>query len=117
MPTVSLMKTNLNGESTDETEFEVSATEGSTIYDEVDNGGQELPHGCLAGSCGSCRILVIEGEEHLSSPSAIEKDTLSHIEKTYKENFGDEFLAGKTIRLSCRAKIMQDGNVKIAKLK
>lgn len=93
----------------------VSLENQCVLFDGLDNQGITLPHGCLAGSCGSCRIEVLEGEENLSPPSAVERDTLSHIRDEYEEKYGKEFLEGKTIRLSCRAKIL--GNVKIRPLK
>ncbi|MCP4912698.1 MAG: (2Fe-2S)-binding protein [Oligoflexia bacterium] len=117
MPTVSLMELNDAGQITGKTEAEFEGKEHATLYDCADDAGQELPHGCLAGSCGSCRILVIEGEENLSSPSAIERDTISHISDPYIEKFGEEFFSDKSIRLSCRAKIKGEGDVKFANLK
>ncbi len=107
MPTVSVVR------STEEmAEFEIPS--GEVLFDSLDNLGETLPHGCLAGSCGSCRILVIEGKENLSPPSAIEQDTINHIRISYGEKFGEAYLQGKTIRLSCRARVQ--GNVKIEKL-
>jgi ferredoxin len=76
------------------------------IYDELERQDLKLPHGCLAGSCGSCRIQVISGSENLAPMGAVEADTVAHIEGNYP---------GKTVRLSCRAKIL--GDIEIAPLK
>jgi len=85
--------------------FEVEA--GRLLYDELERQGLVLPHGCLAGSCGSCRIEILEGAENLSNPGAVESDTISHIKSNYSPN--------KIIRLSCRAKV--NGNIVISVLK
>ena len=48
--------------------------------------GAQAPHGCLAGSCGSCRILILEGEDALQEPGYIESDTIKRLKETYSEN-------------------------------
>lgn len=80
---------------------------GKLLYDELERQGLTLPHGCLAGSCGSCRIEILEGAENLSQPGAVESDTISHLKTNYPPN--------KIIRLSCRAKVT--GNITLAVLK
>lgn len=110
MPTVLVAK----AASSDERE-EFQVKEGEILFDQLDAQGKTLPHGCLAGSCGSCRIEVIEGAENLSEPGAIETDTLKALQKSYTEKYGAEFIADKTLRLSCRARV--NGNVKICAIK
>jgi len=87
---------------------EFNGTVDATIYDSLESQGFELPHGCLAGSCGACRIEIIEGAENLKTPSAVESDTIDHIKKNLVNN------PSKNIRLSCRAKII--GDITISKL-
>lgn len=77
--------------------YEVNA--GQILYDELERQGLNLPHGCLAGSCGSCRIHVINGLENLSAMGAVETDTVNHIKDSHP---------GKTVRLACRAKVQGD---------
>ncbi len=84
--------------------FEVA--EGSILYDAVADQGVELPHGCLSGSCGACRIHVLKGAENLAPAGLIENNTVDCIRQEYAQ--GPESLAGKTVRLSCRAKVMGD---------
>ena len=87
--------------------FEV--TEGATIFDQLDQQNFPLPHGCLAGSCGSCRIHVAEGRENLLPMGAVENDTVEHL-KANNPHYAD-----KNVRLSCRAKI--NGSITIELLK
>lgn len=108
MPTVSLIKFNQEGtpETSDSPEtYEVEA--GELLFDELEMQGKVLPHGCLAGSCGSCRIIVTEGAQNLSAPRAIETDTLNHLKQEYREKKGEGFLQGE-LRLACRARVQGD---------
>jgi ferredoxin len=82
--------------------------EGEIIYDALYERGLELPHGCLSGSCGACRIEVMEGADLLVPPGAIETDTINAITEECVKLHGENFIHNKTIRLSCRAKILGD---------
>lgn len=93
--------------------FEVN--KGQILFDELERQGFLLPHGCLAGSCGSCRIEILEGAENLSPLGAVETDTVKSIKKTYCETNPENPVLNKIIRLSCRAKVI--GDVKIIILK
>ncbi len=103
MPTV-LVKAKTPNEN--DKNFEVN--EGQLLFDELERLGCVLPHGCLAGSCGSCHIEILEGAENLSPPGAVESDTISALQKNYTG-------LNKIIRLSCRAKVL--GDIKIGLLK
>ena len=98
-----------------ETDQKFEVNEGRIIFDELDRQGLALPHGCLAGSCGSCRIEILQGAENLSEMGPVEKDTVAAIKKTYCETNRAELVVNKNIRLSCRAKIQ--GDIKICVLK
>lgn len=103
MPTV-LVKASSPSEK--DQKFEV--TEGKILFDELERQGLLLPHGCLAGSCGSCRIEVLEGAENLSKPGPVESDTIAQLKQ-------DSSVLNKiVIRLSCRAKVL--GDIKICKI-
>ena len=108
MPTVLLFSPN-------EIDQEFNVKEGKILFDELELQGLILPHGCLAGSCGSCRIEIINGAENLSAIGAVEADTIESIKKTYYEADPRELTLNKKIRLSCRARVM--GDIKIAVLK
>ena len=98
MPTVSLVNKNL--------EFQVD--EGEVLFDALDSQGERLPHGCLAGSCGACRIEVLEGAENLKPPSLVEQNTIESIREEYEKKHGAGSLDGRTIRLACRARVLGD---------
>lgn len=105
MPTVSIQDLNKD--------FEVK--DGEVIYDALSDQGHELPHGCLSGSCGACRIDVISGKENLSDAGAIEQNTIEAVSDEFAGKYGKEFVESKTIRLACRAKVR--GNVVIKPIK
>lgn len=92
--------------------FEIK--EGEILFDGLENLGFCLPHGCLAGSCGACRVEIIEGAENLQAPSEIEENTIKAIRENYVRIHGPDALKGKVVRLSCRAKVL--GDVKIRPL-
>jgi ferredoxin len=115
MPTVSLVVPKPDADD----QFDLVTThkveDGNVLFEALEEQGTILPHGCLAGSCGSCRIEIIAGPENLSPLSAIETDTIEYLEKSYRERFGEEFLKGKTLRLSCRTRVK--GDVSICKVR
>jgi ferredoxin len=80
----------------------------SIIYDALADQGVDLPHGCLSGSCGACRMHVEIGLENLTPAGAIESNTIEAIREEYLKTKGAEFLVGKNIRLSCRARALGD---------
>lgn len=91
-------------------EFKVE--DGSIIFDSLDDQGHELPHGCLAGSCGACRIEVTKGSDNLSTPSPIEQDTIKALELNYERIYGPGSAENITIRLACRARVKGDIEIK-----
>jgi ferredoxin len=103
----------IEGKEGTSTTYEIPAD--AVLYNALSDLGCELPHGCLAGSCGACRIHVVTGLEQLSAPGAIEKNTIEAIQLEYRASRGEEFVAGLNIRLSCRAKV--HGDVTIVPLK
>ncbi len=105
MPRVSIADT--------EKVFEVE--EGRILYDSLADQGEDLPHGCLAGSCGACRIEVITGKENLTPPGIIESNTLESLREEFIEKRGKESVEGKTIRLACRSKVNGDVSFKCIK--
>lgn len=102
MPTVLVLKKNLKKPQI----FKVSQKE--TILNSLEEQGEHIPHGCRSGACGSCKIIIHEGEKNLQPPSEIEKDTIESIRKEIPLKIK------KTIRLACRAKIINSEAVAIS---
>ncbi len=96
-----------------EKKFEVN--DGELLWDGLERLGTTLPAGCLSGSCGTCRINIIEGKDSLAPKGAVESETVEHLKNQYKEKYGEEFLNKKNIRLACRARVK--GNLKFESLK
>ena len=44
--------------------------------------GYELPHGCLSGSCGACRVEIISGKENLMA-GMIEQNTIEALKDEF----------------------------------
>jgi ferredoxin len=86
--------------------FEVNS--GEILYDSLADRGEDLPHGCLSGSCGACRVEVVIGKENLLPPGVIETNTLDALKDEFSKTRGVDFLKNKEIRLSCRAKVTGD---------
>jgi len=80
---------------------------GETIFDELANQEIIWPHGCLAGACGACRTEIIEGENNLTPPSAVEADTIARI----RDDLNPEEKV-RPLRLACRAKVKGDIKIK-----
>ena len=102
MPRVSIFETSKT--------FEVN--EGEILYDSLCDRGYELPHGCLSGSCGACRVEVVSGQENLLAPGIIEKNTIESLREEFQKIHGEEFIQNKEIRLSCRAKVTGDVSIR-----
>lgn len=90
--------------------FEVNEQE--IIYHALADRGEDLPHGCLAGSCGACRIEIINGAANLQGPGVIEINTLDCLKEEFTQKHGAAFIQDKNIRLACRAKILGDITIK-----
>lgn len=87
-------------------DFEVSTN--SILYDALDDQGEQLPHGCLSGSCGACKVEILNGTDGLDEPGFIENNTLESIISYIKENNLDPDIDKKVLRLSCRAVVKGD---------
>jgi 2Fe-2S ferredoxin len=45
----------------------------------IEEAGLTSPYGCRVGSCGTCVVEVLKGEESLIPRSQMEEDTLSRV--------------------------------------
>jgi len=76
--------------------LEVEVDPGMKLIDLASEVDCDITFGCRSGSCGTCRIKIVEGQENLSKPSAEESEFLS--------GFG----AQKNERLGCQVVINGD---------
>lgn len=112
---IKMLELGPQGEAIDDSAHTYSLEEESTLFEQMSEQGEVLPHGCLSGSCGSCRILVTEGADNLSPAGTVESDTIQSLEEHYRAQNGDEFLKKGKIRLSCRAKIQGEFSFAVLK--
>ena len=102
MPTVSIKDTSKT----------FAVNEGEVIYDALYDRGEELPHGCLSGSCGACRVEIVSGKENLQVAGLVEQNTIDSLKEEFSTTHGPEFVEKTEIRLACRAKIKGDIQIK-----
>lgn len=102
MPRVSLV-------AEDET-YEVA--ENEIIFDSLQDQGKTLPHGCLSGSCGACRIEVCKGIENLAPMGTIESNTVESILEHLQKIKGEDYIKNRPMRLACRARVLGDIEIK-----
>lgn len=81
-------------------DFEVDVEVGTELVDTCDEYPEtEVPFSCRSASCGTCRVRVHEGMEHLSKAEDDELDVL--------DVFGD----GKDVRLCCQISVKGEGRI------
>lgn len=68
--------------------------EGGRLLDVCDDARAPVAFSCRSASCGTCRVDVIAGAEHLAPPSADELEVLALFE------------AAATVRLACQASVL-----------
>lgn len=54
----------------------VEAPAGTPLQRIAEASGADVTFGCGSGSCGTCRVKVVEGLSHCSEPGAEERDFL-----------------------------------------
>jgi ferredoxin len=78
----------------------VNVPAGTRIIEISEKIGSGITYGCREGECGTCITRIVEGQENLSEPSALETRVL-------KDN-----LAGRNDRLACQCQVL-GGVVKV----
>ena len=82
-----------------------------TLFEGLKDCGLELPHACLAGSCGACRVEVTSEEEGLLEAELNELNTIKALKVNYERVHGAGAFNNRNLRLSCQAKVI--GNLEI----
>jgi ferredoxin len=58
----------------------VEAPEGTSLQHIADTAGADITFGCRTGSCGTCRVRVVEGLVHCNEPGPEERDFLEGLD-------------------------------------
>ena len=84
----------LIAESRDGSAVEMAALVGTSLLAVCDEHDFPIPFCCRSASCGTCRVQVLEGAEHLLPPQDDELDVL--------DMYGE---VASRVRLACQAKL------------
>ncbi len=95
----------------------INVPEGANLRKEARRNGVEVYKGlhkyvhCPGlGLCGSCRVYIKKGKEHLNPPGLIEKTTLKYVNiEAQFAYIGHE----DEIRLSCQCRVQGDSDAEI----
>lgn len=82
--------------------FEMEVPDGTPLQDAIDAVGADIQFSCREGTCATCIIEVLEGNENLNTPTEAEEVTL------LPDELEDD------IRLACQCSILR-GKVTIQK--
>ena len=77
----------------------VQAPEGTSLQRVAEASGADITFGCGTGSCGTCRVKLVEGADHAGPLSPEERD--------YLQRLG----AGEGERLACQVRVQGDMTV------
>jgi ferredoxin len=80
----------------------VSAEGGDGLVDLCDESPAQVPFSCRSASCGTCRVIVLEGAELLEPPGEDELELI--------EILGED---PKTNRLACQARLRGEASGRV----
>jgi ferredoxin len=72
-------------------DLDVDVPSGTRLIEVVDVAGADVTFGCRNGTCGTCRVRIVEGMNHLSKPTPEERDFLAALEARPDERLGCQF--------------------------
>jgi 2Fe-2S ferredoxin len=78
---------------------EVAAPPGARLVDICDASDSPVPFSCRSASCGTCRVVIVEGGDSLEPPGEEEIALL--------ELMGDD---PAVLRLACQARLRAQGD-------
>ena len=58
----------------------VEAPAGTPLERIAETAGADITFGCRTGSCGTCRVQIVEGLQHCSEPGSEERDFLKGLD-------------------------------------
>lgn len=83
----------------EEIKLETSVEGNTNLLQELDSKNLMIARGCMAGSCGVCRMEVLSGIDNFLPAGVVEQDTI------------DSFDPTKQWRLACCAQLNGDVEV------
>ena len=72
-------------------DLDVEVPQGTRLIEVVDAAGADVTFGCRNGTCGTCRVRILEGMENLSLPTPEERDFLKALDALSNERLGCQF--------------------------
>lgn len=72
-------------------DLEVDVPSGTRLIEVVEAAGADVTFGCRNGTCGTCRVRIVEGMDHLSKPTPEERDFLAALQAKSDERLGCQF--------------------------
>jgi ferredoxin len=81
-------------------DMDVEVPVGSTFLDIVEACGADVTFGCRTGTCGTCRIRVDSGADHLSPVGAEEREFLCSLEAAPQERLGCQVRVRGDVKIS-----------------
>jgi ferredoxin len=88
----------LIAESRDGRMVDMNVAAGTSLLQACDEHGAPIPFCCRSASCGTCRVQLLEGAEHLLPPAEDELDVL--------DMYGE---LSSQVRLACQARLRPGG--------
>ncbi len=80
-------------------DLEVEAPTSTRLSEVVEKSGADITFGCKSGTCGTCRIRIVEGSQNLTPPSREERDFLKKLHRPDNE------------RLACQCQVLGDVSI------
>ncbi|MEY4065256.1 MAG: hypothetical protein RIR26_1464 [Pseudomonadota bacterium] len=72
-------------------DLDVEVPSNTRLTDIVEASGADITFGCRNGTCGTCRVRILEGMENLSPATAEERDFLAALNSPSEERLGCQF--------------------------
>lgn len=76
--------------------FQVEVKKGQSILEAALNNKLSLDYKCKKGTCGKCKVMVVNGSTHLQPANDLEEKKLNH-------------LLQRGYRLACQASVRDEG--------
>lgn len=72
-------------------DLDVEVPSGTRLIEIVEASGADITFGCRNGTCGTCRVRIVEGLQNLSPLTPEERDFLAALQAGESERLGCQF--------------------------